>query len=282
MNESKPCRMSSILWWCAAVALMATSRAAVGASSGADSSCGKFAADVRSPAGREPASFDSGDLDGDSDLDLIIANSINDGGLATFSVLLNQRDGTFILIANYEVAYDPSSISIGDLDGDGDADVVVSAGQGEVSTHLNDGTASFTPGEIHDLVTFVSSTALGDVDSDGDLDLVLAHRSSDTVSVLLNDGMGSFIFEMSYAVRGGPVRVRLADLDRDLDLDLAIPLRDSDEVIVMLNDGDEGSPPRRATPWATPPSTSPSPISTAMRPSTWWSSTLPATTYPFC
>ena len=72
-------------------------------------------------AGNLPISVAVGDLDGDSDLDLAVANY--DG--FNVSVLLNNGDGTFAAAVAYGTAFGPSSVAMGDLDGDSDPDLAV-------------------------------------------------------------------------------------------------------------------------------------------------------------
>ena len=65
-------------------------------------------------AGNDPTSVAIGDLDGDGDADLAVANSFSDD----VSVLLNSGDGTFAADVIYGVGLYPYSVAIGDLDGD--------------------------------------------------------------------------------------------------------------------------------------------------------------------
>ena len=70
-------------------------------------------------AGDEPTSVAIGDLDGDGDPDLAVANGDSDD----ISVLLNAGDGTFVTDVTYGAGDYPRSVAIGDLDGDGDHDL---------------------------------------------------------------------------------------------------------------------------------------------------------------
>ena len=70
-----------------------------------------FAPDVLYGAGDHPESVAVGDLDGDSDLDLAVANS-NGGNV---SVLLNNGDGTFADDVLYGVGDGPLFLPAGDL-----------------------------------------------------------------------------------------------------------------------------------------------------------------------
>jgi len=71
--------------------------------------------------GYNPHSVTAGDLDGDEDLDLAVAN----GGSDTVSVLINLSCGTFQTHVEYGVGVEPTSVTTGDLDGDGDLDLAV-------------------------------------------------------------------------------------------------------------------------------------------------------------
>jgi hypothetical protein len=74
-----------------------------------------------------------GDLDGDGDLDMAVANFAGDT-----SVLLNNGDGTFAAQTRFAAGTNPASVSLGDLDGDGEIDMAVaSSGSNSVRVLLN-------------------------------------------------------------------------------------------------------------------------------------------------
>lgn len=84
--------------------------------------------------GSNPQAVASGDLDGDGDQDVAVANSTSHD----VSVLLNQGDGTFAPHVQHGVGAAPWSVTSGDLDGDGDLDLVVANGNSNtVSVFLN-------------------------------------------------------------------------------------------------------------------------------------------------
>lgn len=110
-----------------------------------------------------------GDLDGDTDLDLVVANRgqnrllLNDGG-GVFS------DATDRLPAASDFT---EAIALGDIDGDGDLDIAF--GNADFTRlYVNDGDARFTDATPSRLPESDSAAALafGDIDNDGDLDLV--------------------------------------------------------------------------------------------------------------
>ena len=86
---------------------------------------GAFAPKVDWPAGDNPGSVFTADLDGDGDRDLAVA----DMGSGTVSVLLNEGDGTFAARIAYptgpKMTWNPYSVFVSDLDGDGDSDLAV-------------------------------------------------------------------------------------------------------------------------------------------------------------
>ena len=195
--------------------------------------------------GSSPHSVAVGDVDGDGDLDLLTANY----GSANVSVRLNDGSGNFTdhpTNPNPAVGDSPQSVALGDVDGDGDLDLLTAnTGNDNVSVLLNDGSGNFTAPATNPTPPWVCfmapySVVLGDVDSDGDLDLLTANYGGNTVSVLLNDGSGNFTAPATNpnpAVGNGPRSVALGDVDGDGDLDLLTANAFSDNVSVLLNDG---------------------------------------------
>jgi hypothetical protein len=193
--------------------------------------------------GQSPARIVLGDVDGDGDLDLVTAcgaPSPSNGILVTsttVSIRLNNGAGTFTAPANGTVQVDsaPTSIDLGDIDGDGDLDLVSTGAYntlgsltstiGVVSVRLNNGAGTFTApanGTVQ-VDSAPTSVALGDVDGDGDLDLVTSNTFK--ANVRLNDGAGGFALPPiaangTVAVDGSFSDLKLGDVDGDGDLDL--------------------------------------------------------------
>lgn len=138
------------------------------------------------------------DFDGDQDLDLYIANDL----MANF-LYLNQGDGTFIdegLLSGAAVNRDgkPESsmgVDAGDVDNDGDSDIVIAHLSGETNTlYQNDGGGLFLD-QTREIGLGAASwtfTAFGaaflDYDNDGWLDLMTANGAVRKIERLARAG----------------------------------------------------------------------------------------------
>jgi hypothetical protein len=146
--------------------------------------------------GAEPSSVALADLDGDGKLDLVTANVAP----ATVSVLVGRGDGTFAAQTDYAIELangwappqsSPSSLALGDVNGDGKLDIAVveelggDDNAGLVVVLLGKGDGTFPGMATYPADQGPASLALGDVNGDGKLDIVSANHDSDTVSVSL-------------------------------------------------------------------------------------------------
>jgi Tol biopolymer transport system component len=116
-----------------------------------------------------------GDVDNDGDLDAVITNghfqSISYPALAFF----NDGTGQFVDSGQQLSAVRNAGVSLGDLDGDGDLDLVLTDYMEPCQIWLNDGSGQFIDsGFRFGDDQFYRHAHLGDLDGDGDLDIVLA------------------------------------------------------------------------------------------------------------
>ncbi len=129
------------------------------------------------------ASVRIADLDGNRELDVVVANGRHwpgqnfvflNQGRARFSV---QRELGIERCTSY--AAEPA-----DLDGDGDIDIAVGNDMAPNRVFLNDGTGCFEPGPTFGEISSVRSLAVADIDRDGDLDILVdVSRSGRTRSI---------------------------------------------------------------------------------------------------
>ena len=209
---------------------------------------GNFVEPASSPelAGTLPVSIAVGDLDGDNDRDLAIANATEPVG--TVTILRNNGNGNFFEPATSPESVGNKAISVAaaDLDGDGDLDLGVANQQsGNVTILRNNGSANFTEPATspETAASFPQGITAVDIDGDTDDDLVVVNQGTNNMTVLRNNGSGNFSEPGTSPVPLGmrPLGAPAAgDFDGDGDQDLAAPNHDSDDVTVLRNAGSGG------------------------------------------
>ena len=134
----------------------------------------------------------------------------------------------------------PTGIALGDLNGDGALDAVVTAGL--IHSLLGDGSGGFRAAGAFDAGGNPSGVALGDVDGDGNLDLAVANHETDRATVMLGDGEGGFRLApgspVALQVEPHPHAAALADMDGDGRLDLLVDDRAGHAIDVHRGLGD--------------------------------------------
>lgn len=203
----------------------------------------RLGAAVAYAVGTSPSALAAGLIDGDLRPDLVVAN--RDGG--TVTVLLNSGQGDFPtssgFTATIPVGVSPSAVGIGDLDGDGVADIVAAnASDHTVSALIQKRPAApvaFLPARQIFVNLRPSALALADLNGDGALDAAVANQLSNDVSVLLNDRMGhlSKLAQHDYPVPREPTAVVVTDLDHDGAPDLVIGSAQAAELTLLHNRG---------------------------------------------
>ena len=159
---------------------------------------------------------DSGDVDGDGDVDVVVANHEQPN-----RVWLNNGRGQFR--AGQEFAgTNYGDVKLGDLDGDGDLDCVSVTGHSRNPSTVwwNDGSGLFTDSGQKLGPMLARDIVLGDVDGDGDLDAVAGTSHDRGNRVWRNDGSGKLLDSGQRLGKSNTWGVALADLDGDGDLDL--------------------------------------------------------------
>lgn len=190
---------------------------------------GRFTEAGAGLTGVSDGSTSLGDIDGDGNLDLVLTGYGGDNAIA--KVYLGDGSGDFTEAGTGLTGVRTSSSSLGDLNGDGHLDLVLTGAEsprGESPTakaYLGDGNGGFEEAEAGLTAVSDGSTSLGDIDGDGHLDLVLTGADANdnpTAKVYLGDGSGGFKEAGAdlTGVTGGSAS--LGDIDGDGHLDLVV------------------------------------------------------------
>ena len=197
--------------------------------------------------GGTPRYVETGDLDGDGDVDAATPNW--DGN--TVSILINDGTGTLTEKEQYPFCR-PSCIAVEDIDGDGDVDIIVphwdpnadgtgSQSDGLVSILLNNGDKDMTFEEVIIPIGIQPrGVAVGDLDGDGDLDFAVANYFSHDITIVENLGNGNF---QKVATLDSPFTqprdLAIGDLDQDGLNDIAVVNKKTGEAKLSIfhNDG---------------------------------------------
>ncbi len=147
-----------------------------------------------------------GDMDGDGDMDLVVSGQVAAGTRQLRWYANGGAPGYAINAAQTEIfglnnGLAQSEIALGDLNGDGRLDVVVTGNRGAAATRqilvgLNNGVGGFAQSTV-DAGSGLDGgePALGDFDLDGDLDLLVSGldpAGARQLRVYRNNGNGSF------------------------------------------------------------------------------------------
>ena len=159
------------------------------------------------------------DVDGDRDLDLVAGNGGGDETYRANRVYRND-DGRFGFILDEVGASNTSSVVLGDIDGDGDSDLISGNFEAFNQVWLNDGSGKFRdndPLDDTDTDWRTVSLALGDIDGDGDDDLIVGNSKGQDSVWRNNEGVFNRVQQFGYR---STTDVVLADVDDDGDPDL--------------------------------------------------------------
>jgi hypothetical protein len=169
--------------------------------------------------------------------DLAVANF---SSVDTASVLLGKGNGAFRMPVGYAAGNRPHSVAVGDMNCDGNQDMVVANFDDDmVTVHFGTGTGRFFPPLVYSVGDGPTDVQVADFNGDGKPDIATANINSNNLSVLLGN-CGITFTPLSPATTGAkPYFMRVSDLNADGKLDIAICKQTTTaEVAVLLGNGD--------------------------------------------
>jgi len=198
-----------------------------------------------------PTAVVAADFNGDRRIDLACSNDGSNNVALFFQNVLGSFPTSPSLLLSSANTLAPSGIDAGDLDGDGDVDVVASLrGRNQLAIWLQSGAGGFSAAPTQ-LIGGVGHTdgpeavRLFDVDRDGRLDIVSANRTGNCVTVFLQTKGGSFpnLPTFTLASSAGPIspaHVALGDVNGDGGIDVVAPSA-TDSLALFLRDPAAGT-----------------------------------------
>ena len=181
------------------------------------------------------------DLDGDGDLDIVLANEFQAN-----TILINDGSGIFTNTTNGNLpqrVQDSEDVAIADFNGDGYLDLVFCSEDdvvlGESNVHeyyTGDGMGNFMNADFQLPDTEANAVTAVDINNDGFVDLFFGNNGA--TGVLMNNGNGIFNLETERvpAIAKTTQDLTFADIDADGDLDLFEGNEDGNRL--YLNDGE--------------------------------------------
>ncbi|MBC8353202.1 MAG: VCBS repeat-containing protein [Planctomycetes bacterium] len=197
--------------------------------------------------GDEPRSIVVGDINNDGVQDLVTGN----WGSDNISILYGDANGTIgeqrTISLTGGVA--PAAIAIGDLNGDGWADLVTANSKSRdssedhtISVVQSDGLGGFHRAVVLPLGHRGSPSAVVIRDFNGDSrpDIAVANATGNDVSVLIQATNGDFDLSANISLEQGatPRAITAGDFDDNGTVDLATANQGSDDIAILLGTGD--------------------------------------------
>lgn len=209
---------------------------------GGNFTSGSFATGIDFNTGSSPYESSIEDVDGDGKPDIITANLSSDN----FSLLRNIGSSgslSFSPKLDFNAGVQSVSSSSGDLDGDGQRDIIIANyGSNTVSTFRNtsiSGTPSFSAKIDFATGNNPYAVIVRDMNGDGKPDIVVANYGSNSFSVLSNTSSGtgtiSFATKVDFSTGTQPANIQIRDFDGDGKPDVAIANYGSNSISLFRN-----------------------------------------------
>ena len=205
---------------------------------------GEFSPWVADDAGHFCDDTALADLDGDGDLDRLVAAGVNPEHDGVLIVSRGRGDGTFDELARYPTA-STWDMDVGDVDGDDDVDAVLTGSEPNAIVVFEGlGNGSFESGVEYEIANDPTSVVVADFDGDGVDDVVAGAFDSSTLWRLrgIEESLPEALTPQTLPRRPGELAA--ADLVGGQELDLVMASDRAGGVTVLEGDGELGFTPR--------------------------------------
>jgi hypothetical protein len=185
----------------------------------------------------------TGDFNGDGIPDLVVTNYFEFGSSPT--IFLGKGDGTFTAKpTSFPLDYFPTSIVVGDFNGDGVLDLAFSDLNGvEIAVGNGDGTFYETPASPIVVPSELYSLTVGDFNHDGKLDIAGLDNYNDRIVLLMGAGDGTFAVTATTPSVSqnwlGPFALVAADFNEDGVPDLAMLTKNQATASILVTEPTE-------------------------------------------
>ncbi len=193
--------------------------------------------------GQEAYEIASGDLDGDGDMDIVMATYFYNGGVPTQDYIKwyqNDGMGTFTIMPTISSTIRwVDGLTVADIDGQFGLDIVAtSVNQDKLVYFLSDGAGGFgSEIAVDSALIGPGEVVAGDINNDGNMDLITMSYTDNNTVWYAGDGAGNFTAgpDIENATTDGPYYVDVADFNGDTDLDVVVGFFNTQSIEIFYN-----------------------------------------------
>ncbi|WP_400079921.1 T9SS type A sorting domain-containing protein [Winogradskyella sp. R77965] len=195
--------------------------------------------------GNQPTFVVSGDLDGDTDIDIAIGTyDFNQTAQDYIKWYKNDGNGNFELQTSVsESVVWVQGMIIADVDAlnNNGNDIIATVAFGSKLVYYpNNGSGGFgAEVVISNTINSPGQVVSGDINNDGNLDLAVASYTDNNTIWFMGDGLGGFVEQTASPIQsggtGGPWYLDIGDFDGDSDLDVVVGFFNTGNIEIYYN-----------------------------------------------